>query len=92
MFYALYSKAFMLYILKYFVAFQFFHKKNSYLFILKYNFFHFQNLQNRSAKIRKEKKIVPQPGFELVTYCLLVLCSTYRANRDCCEKKENTIL
>ena len=42
--------------------------------------------------IKKEKKNVPQPGLEPVIYCLLVLCSTYRANRDCCEQKENRIL
>ena len=56
MFYALYSKAFMLYILKYFVAFQFFHKKKKNIFLSKnINFFIFKIFRIDLQKLEKKK-------------------------------------
>ena len=55
MFYALYSKAFMLYILKYFVAFQFFHKKNHIFLSKNINFFIFKIFRIDLQKLEKKK-------------------------------------
>ena len=50
----------------FFIVFQFFQKKNSYIFYLKiYIFFNFKIFRIDLQKKGKEKKIVSQPGFEL---------------------------